>query len=171
MTTKFEIINLLKTRDVAVARALVVLNERQTADEQVAEATKYNNGRGFTAADARVGTSMAQFYEKRGFLTPKQISYWRRLRKDGKMRIEIYATQLLEIANEKAAAMQRKLALPHDDIGNLMEEKMVVEEMYDAAVARDDDEEAERLGNRLIQIAEAVEEIKRCQFKMQRDMA
>ena len=40
MTTKFEIINLLKTRDVAVARALVVLNDRQTADEQVAEATK-----------------------------------------------------------------------------------------------------------------------------------
>lgn len=168
MTTKFEIINLLKTRDLAVARALVVLNERQTADEQVAEATKYNNGRGFTASDARVGTSMATFYKARGFLTPKQISYWRRLRKDGKMRIEIYATQLLEIANEKAAAMQQQMQAQADDVGNLMEELMVLEEMY---AGEEEELVARSIEKRMLQIREQLEEIKRCEYKMQRDMA
>ena len=101
--TKFEIINLLKTRDAAVARALVVLNERQTADEQIQEHTKYDNGRGFRPCHARMGTAMAKFYSRTGYLTPKQVAYWRALQRDGKMRIEIYAGQLLEVAKTKAA--------------------------------------------------------------------
>ena len=100
--TKFEIINLLKTRDAAVARALVVLNDRQTADEQAQEGTKYDNGRGFRPCHARMGTSMAKFYARNGYLSPKQINYWRTLQKDGKMRIEIYAGQLLEVAKAKS---------------------------------------------------------------------
>ena len=102
MPTKEEIIHLLMTNDKAVARALVVLKARQTADEQMAEQTKHLNGRGFTAADGKVGTSMAKFFERRGFLSPKQIAYWRRERKDGKARIAIYAGQLLEEAKQKA---------------------------------------------------------------------
>lgn len=98
---KSDIIKLLQTNDKAVARALVALKNRQTADEQIAEHTKYQNGRGFTHADARMGTSMAKFYEDRGFLTTKQVQYWRRLRKDGIMKIAIYAGQLLEIAEQK----------------------------------------------------------------------
>lgn len=172
MTTKAEIVQLLQRNDKAIARALLVLNERQTQDEQASEVTKYDNGVGFTGADARMGTSMAQFYAARGYLTVKQLSYWKKPNKNGVWRICKYAQQLLDIANEKAAAMQRKMDVSlSTDLGNLMEEKIVVEEMYDAANARGDDEEAEHLGMRLIQIAEAVEEIKRCEFKMNRDMA
>lgn len=104
MTNKAQIIELLKTRDVAVARALVVLNERQTADEQVQETVKYHNGMGFRPCHARMGTSMANFYTKFGRLSEKQVAYWRKLDKTGKMRIEIYAGQLLLIAEAKAAA-------------------------------------------------------------------
>jgi hypothetical protein len=103
MPTKEEIVQLLMSNDRAVSRALVVLKDRQTYDEQNAECTKHLNGRGFTAADGKVGTSMAKFFESRGFLTAKQIAYWRRPRKDGKARIAIYAGQLLDIAKEKAA--------------------------------------------------------------------
>jgi len=48
-----DIVNLLRTNDKAVARALVVLTERQTSDEQVAERTKHVNGRGFRPAHAK----------------------------------------------------------------------------------------------------------------------
>lgn len=106
MTTKHEIVALLRSNDKAVARALVVLTERQTADEQRSEHTKYDNGRGFRPCHARMGTSMAKFFKARGFLSDKQIAYWRVPQKDGKMRIEIYAGQLLEIAQAKAAAKQ-----------------------------------------------------------------
>lgn len=164
---KQDIVKLLQTNDKAIARALLVLNERQTLDEQNSEATKYDNGVGFTGADARMGTSMAQFYAARGYLTDKQLAYWKKPNKNGVWRICKYAQQLLDIANEKAAAMQRKLDIPRDDIGNLMEEKIALEEALIGA----DDATAERIYDRLIQIAEAVEEIKRCEFKMNRDMA
>lgn len=101
--TKQEIVHLLKTNDKAICRALVVLTERQTTDEKLAETTKYHNGRGYRPCHARMGTSMSQFFLRAGFLSPKQIGYWRRPMKGGKMRIEIYAGQLLEIAAEKAA--------------------------------------------------------------------
>jgi hypothetical protein len=107
--TKAEIINLLRTNDKAIARALVVLNERQTADEQATENTKYANGRGFRPCHARMGTSMAQFYSRNGYLSPKQVAYWRKPMKDGKMRLEIYAGQLLEIAQAKAHKMSEQL--------------------------------------------------------------
>lgn len=100
---KQDIINLLATNDKAVARALVVLTERQTVDEQIDENTKHLNGMGFRPCHARMGTSMAKFYERNGYLSPKQIAYWRKPQKDGKARIAIYASQLLEIAQAKAA--------------------------------------------------------------------
>ena len=106
---KSQIIQLLKTNDKAVARALVVLNERQTLDEQAAENTKYANGRGFRPCHARMGTSMATFYLRNNYLSIKQVAYWRAPMKDGKMRIEIYAGQLLEVAAEKAAKMTQQL--------------------------------------------------------------
>lgn len=98
------IVNLLRTNDKAIARALVVLTERQTADEQVGETTRHLNGRGFRPCHARMGTSMAKFYHRNGYLSPKQVSYWRNPQRDGKMRIEIYAGQLLDIALRKAGS-------------------------------------------------------------------
>lgn len=99
---KLQIVELLRTSDKAIARALVVLNERQTADEQASEDTRHRNGRGFRPCHARMGTSMAKFFTARGYLTDKQIGYWRRPDKKGGMRIQIYAGQLLEVAAAKA---------------------------------------------------------------------
>ena len=106
MLNKDTIVQLLATNDKAVARALVVLNERQTRDEQLSEDTRYLNGEGFTPADARMGTSMATFYAKRGYLSPKQVAHWRKPNVKGVQRIAKYAGQLLEIAKAKAAASE-----------------------------------------------------------------
>ena len=62
MVTKEQIIQLLQNNDKAVIRALIVLNERQTEEEQMKEMTKFHNGRGFRPCHARMGTSMAKFY-------------------------------------------------------------------------------------------------------------
>lgn len=99
--------NLLQNNPRAVGRALIVLRNRQTADEQVAQDTRHKNGRGFRPCHARMGTSMANQFESRGFLTPKQIDYWRRTMKDGNMRIGIYARQLIEEAKYKAAVVEK----------------------------------------------------------------
>lgn len=136
MVTKAQIIELLKTNDRAVARALVVLNERQTATERSAESTINRNGEGFTPADARMGTSMAQFYTRFGRLSEKQLAYWRKPNAKGVPRICKYAGQLLEIAQAKAQAAKmmepKQNAYVGTDVGNLMEERMVLEEQLSA---------------------------------------
>jgi hypothetical protein len=107
MVTKQEIIHALATNDRALYKALVLLNQRQTADERASETTRYTNGRGFNAAHAKRGTSMANFYLRAGFLTPKQKAWWRAPEaKGGAMRIAIYAGQLME----EAAAKQARIA-------------------------------------------------------------
>jgi hypothetical protein len=95
---------LLRTNDRAVGRALLALNARQTADEQRQEVTKYHNEQGFKPCHAKRGTGMAQFYARTGFLTPKQLAWWRAVTPSGKSRIEVYAAQLLKVAEEKKAA-------------------------------------------------------------------
>ena len=100
---KHYIAQLLQNNDKAIIRALIVLNERQTRDEQVAEDTRYNNGVGFTPADAKMGTSMAEFYARRGYLTDKQLAYWKKPNRKGVWRICKYAGQLLDAAKAKQA--------------------------------------------------------------------
>ena len=140
MTTRSQIVDLLRTNDRAVARALVVLAARQTADEQASESTHHNNGRGFRPCHARMGTSMARFYQRFNRLSNKQIAYWRATMKDGKMRIEIYAGQLLEEAHAKQAKKNTaREMVDHkwnqtnsyagQDVGNLMEQQMVLKEI------------------------------------------
>lgn len=107
MLSKEQIVALLETNDKAVARALVVVNANQTRDEQASEDTRYRNGEGFRPCHARMGTSMAKFYTARGYLTPKQIAYWRKQDRSGNMRIAIYWRQLAEAAVAKAAAAQQ----------------------------------------------------------------
>ena len=102
MLNKDTLCKLLRENDKAVARALVVLNEHQTRDEQVQENTKYLNGEGFRPCHARMGTSMAQFYLRTGYLTAKQIAYWRKTMKCGNMRIGVYWKQLALAADRKA---------------------------------------------------------------------
>lgn len=99
--TKSEITQLLLTNDKAVCRALVVLNDRQTYDEQRSENTKHLNGRGFRPCHAHMGTSMAKFYQRNGYLSPRQIGYWRVKMACGNPRLAIYWQQLVEAAEEK----------------------------------------------------------------------
>ncbi len=101
--SKEHIIHLLRTNDTAVGRALLALNARQTEDEQRDETTKHHNLRGFRPAHAKKGTGMAKFFANAGFLTPKQLAWWRKETPTGKMRIEIYAGQLQKVAEEKAS--------------------------------------------------------------------
>lgn len=101
MYSKEHIVNLLKINDNAVGRALIAINKRQTCDEQATENTKHNNGVGFTPADARMGTSMAMFFERNGFLSTKQLAYWRRPNRKGTPRICKYAGQLLQVVQAK----------------------------------------------------------------------
>jgi hypothetical protein len=93
---KDRIVELLATNDKAVGRALLRLLQNQTSDEQVAEDVKYRNFKGFRPCHARMGTSMAKFFQGRGYLTSKQAAYWRVRDKKGNMRIGIYANQLLK---------------------------------------------------------------------------
>lgn len=102
--TQEQIVSLLRSNDKAIARALIVLKDQQTIDEQNSKATFHHNNRGFRPCHAHMGVSMAQFYERNGYLSPKQIAYWRKESK-GKMRIAIYWRQLLAAAERKASAV------------------------------------------------------------------
>lgn len=99
--SKETIINLLATNDKAIGRALLVLNARQNIDERRDQQSKWRNNRGFRPCHARMGTSMAEYYQQHEFLTSKQIAYWRVRDKTGTMRIAIYWRQLLEEAEKK----------------------------------------------------------------------
>ena len=131
MLAKDSILKLLETNDKAVARALLVVNANQTASEQMHEATINRNGMGFRPCHARMGTSMANFYAKHGYLSPKQIAYWRKRDRAGNMRIGIYWHQLALAAEAKSAAeaVMAKVPVAQEDVGNLLEEKMVLEEL------------------------------------------
>jgi len=97
---KQDIITLLNTNDMAIARALIAINKRQTEVEKIKNSTIEANGRGFTPADAFMGTSMAEFYTAHKMLTPKQLNYWKKPNAKGIPRINKYATQLLSIATQ-----------------------------------------------------------------------
>lgn len=85
--TKSRIQALLKKSDKAVLRALIVVYQNQTPQEQHDASTIENNGAGFTGIDADILTSFVEFYEHAGFLTTSQLAiarnkmgkYWRQL--------------------------------------------------------------------------------------------
>ena len=150
MLTKESIVRLLETDDRAIARALLVLTARQTNDEQASEQTKYLNGRGYRPCHARMGASMSKFFERNGYLSPKQIAYWRGRDKTGAMRIGIYAGQLLEEAEVKAkkkaiTMLPGLTGSPYPtpskqtrDYGNDMEHRMILAEQLGEAMDSDD---------------------------------
>lgn len=65
---------MLKSNKAWALRALTIVFNNQTADEQVSEDTRYQNGIGFTGADASFLTSLAKQYQKWGRLSEKQIA-------------------------------------------------------------------------------------------------
>lgn len=92
---------LLLQNDKALIRAILIVNQNQTVDEKLSGATRHHNGCGFRPVHAKIGTSMANFYVRRGYLTDKQIAYWRKLDRKGMTRIGIYWRQLKEAAEDK----------------------------------------------------------------------
>jgi len=170
---KQDIVQLLKINDKAVARALVVLTQRQTDSEQATKETRFRNGEGFRPCHAHMGTSMANFFASRGFLTPKQIAYWRCLDKNGKMRIEVYANQLLGIAQAKTAVKCSDSDEPPapdcneptgpnpyngEDVGNMMERQMVLQEQLDDAFKQQNHQQINSIKLSLKLIAEAIKQ-------------
>ncbi len=144
MLKKEDIVKLLETDDRAVIRALLVLHERQTDDEKRSEDTRHENGVGFRSCDAKMGSSMAKFFQRNQYLTPKQIAYWRKRDKRGNMRIAVYWRQLMEAAEQKAA--RKAVATPAPvvpadagrDYGNDMERRMVLQEQLNDVLDSDD---------------------------------
>jgi hypothetical protein len=108
--TREGIAELLRTNDKAVCRALVVLYNNQTADEQSSETTNQHNGRGFAGFDAEFGTRLAKFYLRNGYLTAKQIAPWRKINSRGTMKIAMYWKQLIAAAQEKQVTQAAQIA-------------------------------------------------------------
>ena len=90
--TKSDIRKLLEDSDLAVARAILAIYGRQTADEQSIGETTHHNGIGFSGVDADFLSSLARFYESKGFLSAGQLKY-------GRKKIMKYTRQLMDIAN------------------------------------------------------------------------
>jgi len=90
--TAEEIKALLAESDKAVARAILAIYNRQTEDEQTIKETTDHNGIGYNGVDANFMSSLAQFYQTKGFLSSGQLKY-------GRKAIMKYAGQLTEIAN------------------------------------------------------------------------
>lgn len=86
---------LLSTNDRAVEKAIVVLYNRQTVDEQMAKDTRHKNGRGFSAGDARKGSYMAKYVLDGNHLSGKWLM-------DARAMAFKYIGQLVEEATMKA---------------------------------------------------------------------
>lgn len=79
--------NLIRTNDKALYRSILLIADRQTAEEKAWGATIEHNGRGFGAADAEFMTSMALRIKGGAELTPKMKAicrnkmpkYWKQL--------------------------------------------------------------------------------------------
>lgn len=82
-----------------VGRALVVLLNRQTREEQRAERTEVTNGVGFSSVDAEFGTICAKAYQEHR-LSTRMVDYWLRTGKSGFYKICKYHKQL----NDEAVA-------------------------------------------------------------------
>lgn len=90
--------NKLATNKAWIERALVVLHDRQTIDEQATQHTAHDNNKGFNKPDARRMSFVASFLKSGGHLTEEKALkvYGPKLQK--------YAKQLARIAQEKKAA-------------------------------------------------------------------
>lgn len=103
--TKEQIKELLATNDKALARAILALYARQTADEQAVGTTKVHNGAGFNAHDAPFLTSIAKALPKwNNHMTPRQIAKARPM-------MMKYAGQLLAIAQERQVVSMRDVPI------------------------------------------------------------
>ena len=119
MWTRDQIDELLSKSDAAVERAMVVLFERQTRDEQNTKNAKHLNGIGFSSADATAGTHFAQWiqgfnrrnkkvYPAKSLNHKRALRQYKRYCKDGEKPIDRarrialkHSQQLVDEANSK----------------------------------------------------------------------
>lgn len=94
-----QILDLLTSNNRAVLRALVVLQDRQTLDEQTGATTRHSNGVGWSRADARFGTSLAVQVRSGRHLSSKQLGAARKL-------LAKYVGQLVDAAQQKRLKRQ-----------------------------------------------------------------
>lgn len=87
-----EIKQLIMVNDRMVCKSLIKLYECQTISEQADGTASVRNGAGFNGVDAPIMTSFAEFLNRSGFLTPKQIQICRK-------KLIKYTRQLTRIAN------------------------------------------------------------------------
>lgn len=87
-----EIKHLILTNDKMVYRSLIKLYERQTEGERMDGSATERNGAGFNGIDAPILTSFAEFFNRAGFLTTKQMQICRK-------KLIKYSGQLTMIAN------------------------------------------------------------------------
>lgn len=108
MLTKAKLTALITRNDEvamnAIGRALVHLLNRQTTEEQRDNTTKNYNLRGFTPADARMGSIHAKYFIKHRNLQDWQMKYWLVPNAKGTLRLAKYWRQLDEEAKRKAVA-------------------------------------------------------------------
>jgi len=83
-----------------IGRALVVLFNNQTRDEQSMNATNQDNGIGFTGADAHSGSITAKYFIKHKTLLDWQIERWTKPAASGYARLAKYHKQLNDAANK-----------------------------------------------------------------------
>jgi len=84
-----------------IGRALVVLLNNQTRDEQASNVTTEHNGIGFTGADAHSGCITAKYFIKHKKLLDWQVARWTNPAKSGFARLAKYHKQLNEAANAR----------------------------------------------------------------------
>ena len=91
--TEEEVKNLIQTNDKVLYGALKKLYACQTAEEKSMGDTVENNGVGFNGVDAPILSSMAEFLNKKGYLTDKQKVIVRK-------KLVKYNKQLTRLANK-----------------------------------------------------------------------
>jgi len=77
-----------------IGRALVVLLNNQTRDEQANNTTTQDNGIGFTGADARSGSITAKYFIKHHSLQDWMVEKWAKPNRRGIPRLAKYHAQL-----------------------------------------------------------------------------
>lgn len=93
--TEQDVDALLARSDAAVFRAVVVLYDRQTADEQASDQTTHRNGVGFNGVDARLMSYYARWIKANGRLTGRHVERARRA-------VRKYRAQLLDAIAARA---------------------------------------------------------------------
>lgn len=95
---------LLETDNRAVERAMIVLYDRQTADEKQTSDTRHTNRRGFSSAHASKGSYYARWVLGGRHLTGRHLDNARKIACH-------YTAQLLSASQEKLERLERNQAM------------------------------------------------------------